>query len=111
MRNPRRASTDGLQRIPGVGPSMATDLRRVGVERLEDLAGRDPRQLYEQLEDLAGEHVDRCVLYVFRAAVYFASTADLEPELTKWWSWKDGGLAERRGLVAPPDTRPRRETA
>jgi hypothetical protein len=31
---------------------------------------------------------DPCVLYVFRCAVYFARTADPEPDLLKWWAWK-----------------------
>jgi hypothetical protein len=36
-----------------------------------------------------GAHVDRCALYVFRCAVYFASEAKPDPELLKWWNWKD----------------------
>lgn len=90
---------DDLQSIPGVGPSIAEDLRRLGVGRAADLVGRDPQALYDDLERLSGSHVDRCVLYVFRAAVHFAETAQPDPELTKWWNWKDGGVAERRGLL------------
>ena len=33
--------------------------------------------------------VDRCVLYTFRGAVYFAETENPEPELMKWLNWKD----------------------
>jgi hypothetical protein len=91
--------TDSLQRIPGVGPSIAADLRRLGVRRPADLTGRDPQALYDELERLVGAHVDRCVLYVFRSAVYVAGGAEGDPELAKWWNWKDGGLAERLGLV------------
>lgn len=93
--------SDDLRRIPGVGPSIAADLRLLGVTRVDDLRSRDPQTLYEELEHLHGCHVDRCVLYVFREAVYFATTAAPAAELTKWWSWKDGGPAERRGLVKP----------
>ena len=96
---PRGRHPDDLLSIPGVGPAMAADLRRLGVRRTTDLSGCDPQELYERLEDLDGRHVDRCVLYVFRAAVYHASAADGDPELAKWWNWKDGGLAERLGLV------------
>jgi hypothetical protein len=95
----RAPHPDELQSIPGVGPSIAADLRRLGIRRTADLAGRDPQQLYEQLEGLAGHHVDRCVLYVFRAAVYHVGGAGGDPELAAWWNWKDGGLAERLGLV------------
>ncbi|NJM89920.1 MAG: hypothetical protein HC847_25010 [Hydrococcus sp. RU_2_2] len=38
---------------------------------------------------LRGQHIDRCVLYVFRCAVYYASNSVREPELLKWWNWKD----------------------
>jgi len=102
----RRTPPDDLRRVPGVGPSIAADLRRLGIERLDDLRGRDPQRLYDELERLAGGRVDRCVLYVFREAVYYAEAADPEPELTKWWNWKDGGTAARRGLVASPGAAP-----
>lgn len=90
---------DPLRRIPGVGPSIAADLRRLGVRRPSDLAGRDPQALYEEFEDLTGAHADRCLLYVFRCAVHFAGGIGGDPGLLKWWNWKDGGLAERLGLV------------
>ena len=94
-----RDEADELQEIPGVGPSLARDLRLLGIETVVDLRGRDPEQLYAELEWRTGHHVDRCALYVFRSSVYFAEHTQPEPELTKWWSWKDGGLAERRGLL------------
>jgi hypothetical protein len=78
-----------LQQIPGVGPSIAQDLRDLGVRHVADLNGADPEALYEQLCTLRGEHIDRCVLYVFRCAVYFASHEAHDPERLKWWSWKD----------------------
>jgi hypothetical protein len=97
-----------------VGPAIAADLRRLGVRRSTDLASRDPQELYERLEDLDGGHVDRCVLYVFRSSVYFAGHTQPELELTRWWNWKDGGLAEQMGLVTGARravTRPRRRGA
>ena len=99
MKGTARDRADGLQAIPGVGPSLARDLRSLGIETLADLRGRDPEELYAELDEHAGHHVDRCVLYVFRSSVYFAEQAKPEPELTKWWNWKHGGLAERRGLL------------
>jgi hypothetical protein len=99
MGRPRRQPPDELQTIPGVGPALARDLRLLGIEQVADLCGRDPERLYAELEAHVGHHVDRCVLYVFRSSVYFAEQTQPEPELTKWWNWKDGGPAERRGLV------------
>ncbi|WP_147822265.1 helix-hairpin-helix domain-containing protein [Salidesulfovibrio onnuriiensis] len=78
-----------LQRIPGVGPSLADDLYRLGFRHVEDLRDKDPEAIYRSLMALEGTHVDRCVLYVFRCAVYFASNSLHDEELLKWWNWKD----------------------
>jgi hypothetical protein len=78
-----------LRRIPGVGRSIAVDLWELGLRSVDELRGRDPEALYAGLEALAGRHVDRCMLYVLRCAVYFAETAEPDPERLKWWNWKD----------------------
>ncbi len=77
-----------LQRIPGVGPSIAQDLRDLGVSQMEELRDANPEHLYERLCFLRGATLDRCVLYVLRCAVYFASQPEHDPELLKWWNWK-----------------------
>jgi len=82
-------SKDELEGIPGVGPSIAADLRSLGVHKVADLKGQSPEALYQQLMQRVGAHVDRCVLYVFRAAVYYASHTAHDPEKLKWWNWKD----------------------
>ncbi len=78
-----------LQKIPGVGPSIARDLYGLGYRSIGDLAGEDPQAMYDRLCAQQGCHVDRCVLYVFRLAAYFASTPDPASERLKWWNWKD----------------------
>jgi hypothetical protein len=93
----KQNANDELRRIPGVGVSIAQDLRNLGIHRVEDLRGADPQALYDRLCAQMGVHVDRCMLYVFRCAVYYASEFPHDPELLKWWSWKDGGPAYRRG--------------
>ena len=80
---------DDLQTIPGIGPSMAQDLRDLGYFTVSELVGQDPELMYKRLCLMHGMHIDRCVLYVFRCAVYFASEEGPEPELLKWWNWKD----------------------
>lgn len=86
--SPEATSVD-LEYVPGIGPSIAADLRSIGIFWLADLKGRDPEQLYHALEDRAGRHIDRCVLYTFRCAVYYASNERHDPEKLKWWHWKD----------------------
>lgn len=80
-----------LTKIPGVGNSIATDLYNIGIRHIADLKGEDPQQLYDRSNHFAGCIQDRCLLYVFRGAVYFAETPinELEAEKLKWWNWKD----------------------
>jgi hypothetical protein len=85
----QRRPPDPLQEIPGIGPSMAIDLRDLGIRTVSDLKGRDPERMYQRLMQLRGGHQDRCVLYVFRCAVYYASTARPRRALLDWWKWKD----------------------
>lgn len=79
----------GLQQIPGVGPSLADKLILLGITKVSDLKGVNPEELYQRLCKLKGQHVDRCVLYVFRCAVYYASHDRHDPNLLRWWNWKD----------------------
>jgi hypothetical protein len=78
-----------LSRIPGVGPSIASDLYLLGIREVAELRGRNPELLYAQLCQEVGQSVDRCVLYVFRCAVYFASESRHDAQMLKWWNWKD----------------------
>jgi len=78
-----------LQKIPGVGKSIAMDLWNLGIRKISDLKGMDPEQLYLQQCEYQRCKVDRCVLYVFRCAVYFATEVVHDPEKLKWWNWKD----------------------
>ena len=50
--------------------------------------------MYDRLIRLRGAHQDRCVLYVFRCAVYFQQDPQHDPERLKWWNWSDANLAE-----------------
>jgi hypothetical protein len=89
-RPPRPRSA--LEVIPGVGASIAHDLEEIGITRVAQLRGADPQALYASVCTATGVRQDRCLLYVFRCAVYFASTAAPDPEKLKWWNWKDSAL-------------------
>lgn len=80
-----------LMTIPGVGKSIAKDLQNIGITSVSDLKGKDPQKLYDQSNEFAGCVQDRCLLYVFRGAVYFAETKPSlqDPDKLKWWNWKD----------------------
>lgn len=83
-----------LEQIPGVGKSIAQDFKNLGIHSVQDLKGCNPQDLYQRLCVQQGKPVDRCMLYVFRCAIYYASTENPEPELLKWWNWKNRELKE-----------------
>ena len=78
-----------LEQIPGVGETIARDLRSIGIKSIIQLKGRNPEKLYQKLCDFKASPVDRCMLYVLRCAVYYASNTKHNPCLLKWWNWKD----------------------
>ena len=84
---PNKDSADSLTAIPGVGKSIAANLRNIGILLVNDLKGKDPEALYELSSKYAGVAQDRCLLYVFRCSVYFAD-GGRDPEKLKWWNWK-----------------------
>jgi hypothetical protein len=80
-----------LMQIPGVGKSIANDLWNIGIRSISDLEGQNPEDIYDLSNRYAGSIQDRCLLYVFRCAIYYANTKekDRDAEKLKWWNWKD----------------------
>lgn len=78
-----------LQTIPGIGKNMKKHLQNIGINCVEDLIGQDPQALYQKDCLFKGFNEDRCVLYIYRLAVYYAENKMHEPEKLKWWNWKD----------------------
>ena len=78
-----------LTQIPGVGRSIADDLILMGITSVGQLKNKDPERLYTKSNKQCGTVQDRCLLYVFRCAVYFASNETHEPEKLLWWNWKE----------------------
>lgn len=87
----KQQSIKELTQIPGVGKSIANDLWNIGIRSIPDLKRRKPDELYDLSNRFAGVVQDRCLLYTFRCAVYYANTAPSkrDPEKLKWWNWKD----------------------
>jgi hypothetical protein len=89
--NDKQQAIKKLKEIPGVGISIANDLWDIGITSVDELKGRNPESLYNLSNKNAGIVQDRCLLYVFRCAVYYANTPNKKqnPEKLKWWNWKD----------------------
>ena len=90
MAKPR--NTTELQSLPSIGPSLERALRDLGYRAPADLHGQDPERMFAELCELRGQKIDRCVLYSFRCAVHAVVSRDKDPELAKWWNWKDRTL-------------------
>jgi hypothetical protein len=84
----RQIAIKELCKIPGVGKSIAVDLLDIGIESIADLKSKNPQAMYEKLCKIRGQKIDRCVLYVFRCAVYYATEEKHDPAKLKWWLWK-----------------------
>ena len=87
-----RSALTELEQLPNVGPAVAAGLRRVGVVRPEDLRGRDPYALYEELCRVTKERHDPCLLDTFIAAIRFMGGEPARP----WWAY----TAERKRELA-----------
>lgn len=78
-----------MDQIPGVGKSISRDMNSIGIHTTDDLKGKKAEQLYQRLCEFKASPVDRCMLYVFRCAIYYANNTQHDPKLLKWWNWKD----------------------
>jgi hypothetical protein len=79
-----------LEQLPNIGPSLAADLRLIGIHTPRDLKGRDAFVLYQNLAAATGTRQDPCVLDTFMAAVDFMNGAAATP----WWAY----TAQRKAL-------------
>ena len=85
----RQDAIKDLMRVPGIGKRMAEHFLGIGITSVAQFKNKEPEYYYKLLERKEGKHVDRCVLYQLRCAQYFASRKKHNPELLKWWNWKD----------------------
>ena len=86
IKSPKAASAaecHTLEQLPNIGPSLAADLRLIGVHSPDDLRGKDAFVLYRKLCTVTGQRHDPCVLDTFMAATDFMSGARAAP----WWHY------------------------
>jgi hypothetical protein len=77
------AECEALEQLPNVGPSIAADLRALGIVHPRELAARDPFVLYRALCAQTGRRQDPCVLDTFLAITDFMRGAAAAP----WWHY------------------------
>ena len=93
MQTVSRVDIGDLEKIPNVGPSIAANLRLIGVSSPQDLLGKDPYTMYDDLCHNTGVRQDPCVIDVFIAAVRFMAGEPSKP----WWKYT---LERKRALAA-----------
>ncbi len=77
------AQAKRLEDIPNIGPSLASDLRGIGITQPKQLKGKDGLALYRKLNKVTGARHDPCVADTFLAAVHFMDTGEALP----WWKF------------------------
>jgi hypothetical protein len=86
IKSPKAASAaecHTLEQLPNIGPSLAADLRLIGIRAPAELKGQDAFVLYQRLCAATGQRQDPCVLDTFMAATDFMRGAPAAP----WWHY------------------------
>jgi len=78
---------DRLEDIPNIGKSIASDLRSLGILDPQQLAAREPLEVYLELSDSMGRRHDPCVLYTLMAAQQYLRSGESIP----WWKYTAQG--------------------
>ena len=86
-----RSRLKNLTDLPNIGPACAADLRLLGMHSPNDLIGRSPFALYQELCAKTGVRHDPCVIDVFMSVTRFMNGD--EPRV--WWEYTN----ERKKLA------------
>lgn len=93
----QRAEVRTLTDLPNVGKACAADLRLIGIERPEQLKGRDPYDLFAQLCAATGAIHDPCTLDVFISLTRFMDGEAPRP----WWDYTQERKQALRNKSSP----------
>ena len=99
MKTVSRVEITDLEKIPNVGPAIAANMRLIDVSSPQDLLGKDPYTMYDDLCHTTGVRHDPCVIDVFIAAVRFMAGEPAEP----WWKYTP---ERKRTLAAKATSQP-----
>lgn len=80
-----RSRVRHLTDLPNIGRAGADDLRLIGIEAPEQLAGRSPFAMYEALCEKTGRRHDPCVIDVFISVTRFMNGESPRP----WWEFTE----------------------
>lgn len=78
-----KATASDLTSLMNVGPAVARYLERAGITKVDELAGRDPVDLYETICTIDGQRLDPCLLDTIMSATDQANGNPARP----WWTY------------------------
>ncbi len=88
-----------LEQVPNIGPSIANDLRLIGIAQASQLVGQDPYTLYDAINQATGTRQDPCLCDCLIAAVRFMDGGEPVP----WWEYT-AERKQRLGTQSPDGT-------
>jgi hypothetical protein len=83
-----RTGIDNLTDIPNIGKAMVRYLAIINIHHPDELIGKDPYQMYDDLCRITQQRHDHCMIDAFIAAVRYMEGAPAQ----KWWAY----TAERK---------------
>ena len=66
-----RTDINSLQEIPNVGNAIEKDFNIIGINSPEQLIGKDPYKMYNELCNATNQKHDPCVIDIFISAVRY----------------------------------------
>lgn len=80
-----------LKRIPGMNTETVRDLMDLGFNEVDELQGRSPEALFEDIKALRpATPADR--LHYMRMCVYYAETPNPDAQLMEPWKWVNSSM-------------------
>lgn len=86
-----RTNIKKLTDIPNIGKAVSRDLELLGIHHPNDLIGRDPYQMYDELCRITQKRIDHCMIDTFIAAVRYMEGGPAQV----WWAY----TAERKAVM------------
>ena len=86
--NPDKVDRNRLNKLtdlPNIGKACAADLELLGIDKPEQLIGKDPYQLFDLLCTKTGLKIDPCMLDTFISITRFMDGEAPQP----WWAYTE----------------------
>jgi len=80
-----RINVNNLQDIPNVGKATEKNLNILGINKPNQLIGRDSYKMYNELCNATNQKYDLCIIDVFISAVNFMEGGTPK----KWWEFTE----------------------